>query len=104
MPVNGNLHPLIPYFPDKAESLKLALETSAEIMKFALRMGGVPSGEHGIGIEKLKYMDMYYNKEELQVLRRIKSVFDPGNLLNPCKLLGGCRPRDEVTRWMWEWD
>ncbi|ABP94728.1 FAD linked oxidase domain protein [Metallosphaera sedula] len=101
---DGNLHPLIPYYPDKAESLKLALETSAEIMKLALRMGGVPSGEHGIGIEKLKYMDMYYTEEELQVQRRIKRTFDQDNLLNPCKLLGGCKPRNEVTRWMWEWD
>ncbi|WP_425487500.1 FAD-binding oxidoreductase [Metallosphaera tengchongensis] len=101
---DGNLHPLIPYDPNRPESLKQALEASSEIMKLALSHGGVPSGEHGIGIEKLKFMDLFYTETELEVLRRVKSAFDPENLINPCKLLGGCTPINEVTRWMWEWD
>ncbi|WP_240938870.1 FAD-binding oxidoreductase [Metallosphaera hakonensis] len=101
---DGNLHPLIPYEPHNPQSLKQALEASSEIMMLALKMGGVPSGEHGIGIEKLKYMNVYYGDEELAVFRRIKNVFDPSNLLNPCKLLGGCQPTSDITRWMWEWD
>ncbi|MEM0279370.1 FAD-linked oxidase C-terminal domain-containing protein [Metallosphaera sp.] len=101
---DGNLHPLIPYNPDSFESLKLALDTSSEIMKLALKLGGVPSGEHGIGIEKLKFMSLYYSEEELEVFKRVKKAFDPKNLVNPCKLLGGCKSNNDVLRWMWEWD
>jgi len=101
---DGNLHPLIPYDPSSPESLFRAIQASNEIVKEALRVGGVPSGEHGIGIEKVKFMGLYHGEAEMRVMRRIKDSFDPRGLMNPCKLLGGCEPKTEVTRWLWEWD
>jgi len=101
---DGNLHPLIPYDPSSPESLFRAIQASNEIVKEALRVGGVPSGEHGIGIEKVKFMGLYHGEAEMRVMRRIKDSFDSRGLMNPCKLLGGCEPKTEVTRWLWEWD
>ncbi|MEM3711165.1 MAG: FAD-linked oxidase C-terminal domain-containing protein, partial [Thermoprotei archaeon] len=84
---DGNLHPLIPYNPEVPESLERALRAGWEIVEASMKRGGVPSGEHGIGIEKARFMYAYYTKKELEVLWRIKRVFDPKQLLNPYKTL-----------------
>ncbi|MCY0850319.1 FAD-binding oxidoreductase [Sulfuracidifex metallicus] len=103
---DGNLHPLIPYNPQDKESLIKALKVGEEISKIAISMGGVPSGEHGIGIEKLRMEEYYYNKVEINVMRRIKEAFDPENLFNPWKIfLPNKLPReDQVLKVMWEWE
>ncbi len=101
---DGNLHPLIPYDPNDPESLKRAIEASTEIFNLAISMGGVPSGEHGIGIEKIKTLSKYYSEVDLKVMRRLKNTFDPKGLFNPCKFLEKCEPINQVTRWLWEWD
>jgi glycolate oxidase len=98
---DGNLHPLIPYDPENKSSIQRALEASAEIVRLALRAGGVVSGEHGIGIEKLRFMEDYYSSSDLEIMERIKGNFDPNRLLNPCKLLPkleGCKAKDENLR------
>ncbi|MEM4139130.1 MAG: FAD-linked oxidase C-terminal domain-containing protein, partial [Sulfolobaceae archaeon] len=98
---DGNLHPLIAYDPDNKESVLNALEASAEIVKISLEVGGVISGEHGVGIEKVRFMEYYYNRDEIEQMRRIKEVFDPKGLLNPCKLLPvleECKVNNEYLR------
>lgn len=69
-------------------------------------MGGVPSGEHGIGIEKIRIEEIYYNEEEIAVMKRIKQTFDPNNLFNPWKIFRPVRlpKQDEVLKVMWEWE
>lgn len=84
---DGNLHPLIPYNPESPQSLENALRAGWEIVEASIRRGGVPSGEHGVGIEKARFMHQYYSQPELEVLWRIKRVFDPDRLLNPYKML-----------------
>ncbi len=103
---DGNLHPLIPYDPKVKESLIRALKTGEKISKVALSMGGVPSGEHGIGIEKPKIEEMYYTKDEIEVMKRVKQSFDPRNVLNPWKIFRPTKlPReDQVLKVMWEWE
>ncbi len=103
---DGNLHPLIPYDPNNKESLLNALRVGEKISKIAITMGGVPSGEHGIGIEKISIEEMYYSEEEIAVMKRIKQTFDPNNLFNPWKIF---RPKslprqDDVLKVMWEWE
>jgi glycolate oxidase len=103
---DGNLHPLIPFDPDDKASLRKAIEVGSEITELAISLGGVPSGEHGIGLEKVKFLERYYNATDLEVMERIRKAFDPHGLLNPCKsfLKEKCQPKDEVFRWLWEWD
>ncbi|BFH72696.1 FAD-linked oxidase C-terminal domain-containing protein [Sulfurisphaera javensis] len=101
---DGNLHPLISYYPDDFESFLRAVKASDEIEKYVIEKGGVPSGEHGIGIEKIKYLSVYYNETELNVLKRIKRTFDPDNLFNPCKMFGGCKEESRELKVLWEWD
>lgn len=98
---DGNLHPLIAYDPNNKQSIINALEASAEIVKISLEVGGVISGEHGVGIEKLRFMEYYYTKDEIEQMLRIKKMFDPKGLLNPCKLLpllDECRAKDEYLK------
>ncbi|BBG27461.1 FAD-binding oxidoreductase [Sulfuracidifex tepidarius] len=103
---DGNLHPLIPYDPNVKESLLNALKVGEKISKIAITMGGVPSGEHGIGIEKIRIEEIYYNEEEIAVIKRIKQTFDPNNLFNPWKIFRPVRlpKQDEVLKVMWEWE
>lgn len=101
---DGNLHPLIPYDPERFDSLKKALIASREITKVALEHGGVLSGEHGIGIEKASLLEEFYTKEELSVMKRIKREFDPHFLLNPYKLFCEKKPsaQNEVLKLLYE--
>jgi len=101
---DGNLHPLISYNPEDFDSFMRAVRASDEIERFVIERGGVPSGEHGIGIEKIKFLGIYYNEKEIEVLRRVKTSFDPYNLFNPCKMFGGCKGESREERVLWEWD
>jgi len=84
---DGNLHPLIMTdLRDKEEMARIdkALE---EIYEAAMEMGGTLSGEHGIGIAKKKFMPMQFSQSAIEIMRGIKKVFDPNNILNPGSFL-----------------
>lgn len=84
---DGNLHPLIMTdLRDKEEMARIdkALE---EIYEAAIAMGGTLSGEHGIGIAKNRFMSMEFSQQSLELMRGIKRVFDPNNILNPGSFL-----------------
>lgn len=83
---DGNLHPLILYnanTPGEAAKAELA---GAEILKLCVEAGGCLTGEHGVGIEKRDLMPVQFSAVDLAVQMRIKTVFDPGWLLNPAKV------------------
>jgi glycolate oxidase len=83
---DGNLHPLILYNannPDEAAKAELA---GAEILKLCVEVGGCLTGEHGVGIEKRDLMTVQFTETDLAVQMRIKTVFDPGWLLNAAKV------------------
>ncbi len=83
---DGNLHPLIMYDVSKPEEAEKAEQAGAEILKLCVEVGGCLSGEHGVGIEKRDLMHAQFDKKDLAVQTRIKSVFDPKWLLNPAKV------------------
>jgi glycolate oxidase len=58
-----------------------------ELCEEAIRMGGTLSGEHGIGIAKARFMGMEFSETSLDLMRGIKRVFDPNNILNPGSFL-----------------
>ena len=83
---DGNLHPLILFDANDEEQLEKAEEFGADILRLCVAVGGVLSGEHGIGIEKKGLMPVMFNEADLQQQQRIKCVFDPAGLLNPGKV------------------
>ena len=84
---DGNLHPNIVFDRRNAEETRRVEEASREIMAVCVDAGGTITGEHGVGIDKRKYMPLVFSPEELNVLQGVKDVFDPQGLCNPGKVL-----------------
>ena len=83
---DGNLHPLILFDANVPEELEKAEEFGADILRLCVEVGGVLSGEHGIGVEKRDLMHTMFNEQDLQQQQRIKCAFDPEGRLNPGKV------------------
>ena len=83
---DGNLHPLIMFDANDPESEQRAEKAGADILALCVEVGGCLTGEHGVGIEKRDLMTKQFTPVDLKVQMRLKSVFDPGWLLNPAKV------------------
>ncbi len=83
---DGNLHPLILFDANKEGELAAAEAFGADILRLCVKVGGVLTGEHGVGVEKRDLMDTMFNAAEMEQQLRIKCAFDPRNLLNPGKV------------------
>ena len=84
---DGNLHPLIMTDLRDEEEMGRVDKMLEELCEAAIRMGGTLSGEHGIGIAKARFMGMEFSEISLDLMRGIKRVFDPNNILNPGSFL-----------------
>ncbi len=84
---DGNLHPLILYDANAKGELELAEKFGAEILELCVEVGGVLTGEHGVGVEKRDLMNVMFTPMDLEQQGRVKCAFDPQNLLNPGKML-----------------
>jgi glycolate oxidase len=83
---DGNLHPLILYDANKPTDLQKAEMFGADILKLCVEVGGVLTGEHGVGVEKRDLMEVQFDKADLDQQQRLKCAFDPRGLLNPGKM------------------
>jgi len=83
---DGNFHLAIMIDPENPDELKAAERLSHSIAERSLRMGGTVTGEHGVGLGKIKYMEAEHGAA-YGVMAEIKRVFDPQNILNPGKLV-----------------
>lgn len=83
---DGNLHPLILYDANNPGELEKAEEFGAEILTLCVEVGGVLTGEHGVGVEKRDLMPSMFTEEDLKQQQRVKCAFDPDALLNPGKV------------------
>jgi len=83
---DGNLHPLILYDADQPGQLAAAEAFGADILKLCVAVGGVLTGEHGVGVEKRDLMGEMFNETDLAAQQRLKCAFDPDLLLNPGKV------------------
>ncbi len=83
---DGNIH--VNIMVDKAdkEEYAMGVRLVAQIFKDTLSLGGTISGEHGIGLSKSNYVGMELSKAEMEIMKSIKKVFDPKNILNPGKI------------------
>ena len=83
---DGNLHPLILYDANRAGELERAEEFGNDILRLCVEVGGVLTGEHGVGVEKRDLMPVMFSEEDLRHQQRVKCVFDPDLRLNPGKV------------------
>ena len=83
---DGNLHPLILYDANKPGELDRAEKFGQDILRLCVEVGGVLTGEHGVGVEKRDLMDTMFNEIDLNQQQRLKCAFDEKSLLNPGKV------------------
>ncbi|MDA5107153.1 FAD-binding protein [Brevibacillus thermoruber] len=83
---DGNFHALLLVDPTNRDDLDRAERVNANLVDYALRCGGTCTGEHGVGVGKLKYLRREHG-EALDLMRQVKQLFDPHNILNPGKKL-----------------
>jgi glycolate dehydrogenase FAD-linked subunit len=83
---DGNLHPLILYDANVPGELEKTEEFGAEILKLCVEVGGVLTGEHGVGVEKRDLMPVMFSEIDLNQQQRVKCAFDAKGLLNPGKV------------------
>ena len=76
---DGNLHPLILYDANIPGELEKAEEFGAEILKLCVEVGGVLTGEHGVGVEKRDLMETMFSEVDLKQQQRLKCAFDPAH-------------------------
>ncbi len=110
---DGNIHPCIFYDSAKAGELERSEELGGRILELCIEHGGTITGEHGVGIEKLKQMCLQFRDGEIAAFHDVKAAFDPAGILNPGKAVptlkrcaewggmhvrGGHVPRPDIPR------
>ncbi len=110
---DGNMHPCIFYDSTKAGELERSEELGGKILELCIDHGGTITGEHGVGIEKLKAMCLQFRDGEIAAFHDVKRAFDPAGILNPGKAVptlkrcaewggmhvrGGRVPRPDIPR------
>jgi len=88
---DGNLHPLILFDIRSEDQTRRTLDAGREILDYCVSVGGSITGEHGVGIEKQQMMSLIFTDDDLDVMRRLRDVFNPRSVLNPQKLLPATR-------------
>ena len=83
---DGNLHPLIMYDANIPGELDRAESFGADILRLCVEVGGVLTGEHGVGVEKRDLMGEMFSEIDLNQQQRVKCAFDPRQILNPGKV------------------
>jgi glycolate oxidase len=83
---DGNLHPLILYDANTPGELERAEQFGADILRLCVEVGGVLTGEHGVGVEKRDLMPVMFSEIDLNAQQRLKCAFDDKGLLNPGKV------------------
>lgn len=90
---DGNIHPILLFDERDADQTRRVLEASGEILDECLACGGSVTGEHGIGVEKIAFMSKMFTPDDLDVMARLRTAFNPDNRLSPDKMLptaAGC--------------
>jgi glycolate oxidase len=84
---DGNMHPIILFDARKPGDLEKAQHAGEDILAYCVEAGGSITGEHGVGMEKMELMAKQFGPDSLELIGRIKNMFDPDCRLNPGKVL-----------------
>jgi glycolate oxidase len=90
---DGNIHPILLFDERDPEQVKRVLKASFEILDECVNCGGSVTGEHGIGVEKIDFMPKLFTPEDLAMMLRLRSAFNPDNRCSPAKMFptaGAC--------------
>jgi glycolate oxidase subunit GlcD len=100
---DGNLHPNIGYDANDPDEQARVHAAMREIMSVCVTAGGTITGEHGIGLDKIDYMDLIFSPESLAAMCRLREVFDPDRRANPGKVVPvhSCREWHGAPRAAW---
>jgi len=84
---DGNIHVNLLAEEDRLDWKETIESARLELYKITAELGGTLSGEHGIGLKRRKYLPMFLDRTQLDLIRGIKKVFDPNCILNPGKII-----------------
>jgi glycolate oxidase len=84
---DGNLHPLILFDGRDEDAFERAEELAGDILSLCVDLGGSITGEHGVGVEKLKYLPLMFSEDDMALMRRLRDAVDPGQVANRGKML-----------------
>ncbi len=90
---DGNIHPILLFDERDQDQVRRVLEASHAILEECIQCGGSVTGEHGIGVEKIDFMPRLFTPEDLLMMVRLRSAFNPQNRCSPRKMLptaGAC--------------
>ncbi len=90
---DGNIHPILLFDERNAEQVQRVLAASDEILNKCIDLGGSVTGEHGIGVEKISFMNKLFAPADLEVMESVRHAFNPAGLCSPMKMLptaGAC--------------
>jgi glycolate oxidase len=90
---DGNIHPILLFDERDADQVKRVLAASHDILEECIRVGGSVTGEHGIGVEKIDFMPKLFSPEDLDMMLRLRTAFNPDNRCSPAKIFptaGAC--------------
>jgi glycolate oxidase len=100
---DGNIHPLILYDERDPDQVRRAVQAGNDILQRCLELGGSVTGEHGIGVEKIDFMEKQFSQDDLDAMRTLRRVFDPADRCNPHKMFPGSKrcadfaPRKQIA-------
>lgn len=83
---DGNLHPVVLFDERNREEVRRVIDAGTEILRTCVEVGGSITGEHGVGVEKIDHMAFLFSPTDLEVMGRLKRVFNPRDLCNPGKI------------------
>lgn len=90
---DGNIHPILLFDERDPDQIRRVLHASDEILNRCIDLGGSVTGEHGIGVEKLSFMNRLFAESDLAVMADVRDLFNPARLCSPKKMLptsAGC--------------
>ncbi|REJ74714.1 MAG: FAD-binding protein, partial [Planctomycetota bacterium] len=90
---DGNIHPILLFDERDAEQTRRVIEAGDEILTRCIELGGSVTGEHGIGVEKISFMDRLFTSTDVAVMEDVRRVFNPEGTCSPHKMLptaGAC--------------
>jgi len=88
---DGNIHPLVLYDERDVDQIRRALAAGHDILEKCIEIGGSVTGEHGIGVEKIDFMEKQFSRNDLDAMRTLRRVFDPDGRCNPHKMFPGSK-------------
>lgn len=98
---DGNIHPILLFDERDADQVKRVLSASHDILEECVKAGGSVTGEHGIGVEKIDFMPRLFTPEDLGMMVRLRSAFNPEGRCSPKKMLptaGACIEQSRAGR------